>query len=58
MDDKEDIQDRVISNERLIEILGERDNRIYKLELELSQAKYNFQRVVEFFRFINSSPID
>ena len=39
MGDREEIADRVISNYRLIELLHEKDNIIYKLEAELSDIK-------------------
>jgi len=35
--DREDILDRVISNSRLIGILQEKDQEIYRLEMELSK---------------------
>ncbi|MHA2086618.1 MAG: hypothetical protein ACXABD_22995 [Candidatus Thorarchaeota archaeon] len=37
--DREDIADRKISNERLIQLLHEKDDKIYQLELELSEIK-------------------
>jgi len=39
MGDREAIEDRTISNARLIELLQEKDAKIYLLELELSDIK-------------------
>ena len=39
MGDREEIQDRIISNERLIELLHEKDAQIYALEAKVNDME-------------------
>lgn len=45
--DREDIADRVISNERLIQIFHEKDKTIYRLEIELSEAREKLNKLAD-----------
>ena len=49
MSDREDILDRVISNDRLLAILSERDRQILALELELSGVKRKLKNIASLF---------
>ena len=53
MNDWEDIQDRVISDERLIAILHEKDNKIYDLERRLNKAEKKLGTFVSLWKGIN-----
>ena len=55
---REELADRIVSNPRLIDLLGEKDRRINELEVELYDARVTVQKIVEFLRFINSIPKD
>ncbi len=52
--DRENLADRVISNPRLIELLLERDARIYELEQELSDKKAQLKEIAGFAKTINA----
>ena len=52
--DSEALADRVISNDRLIELLVEKDRRVYVLEAELSDLKDALRDIGRFHRAISS----
>ena len=54
MGDFEDIQDRVISDARLLEILRERDDKIYNLERRLYKAEAKLGQFVGLWRAVSS----
>ena len=52
--DKEEIEDRVISNSRLLELLHGKDDRIYQLERELYDAKDELRAIVRLYQAVAS----
>ena len=52
-DDRCDLADRVISNERLIQLLHESTDRIYALEVELSAADRKLKDIGELFSVLS-----
>lgn len=55
--DIEDIADRIISNERLLELLGEKDKKINELEAELSTANNILGQIAAIHRLVANIPI-
>ena len=53
MGDREEIADRVISDERLLQLLAERDKDVYRLEVELSAAKRKLRDIGELQKVLN-----
>jgi len=53
--DLENIQDRVISDARLLEILHEKDNEIYGLEQKLHKAESKLDRFVQLWSAVNET---
>ena len=50
----EAIQDRVITNDRLIEILHGQSDKIYRLEIELNKSNLKLSEIAKLNRILNS----
>ena len=54
MGDLEDIQDRIISDARLLEILHKKDDQIYNLEQKLYATETKLNEFVKLWRSVNA----